>query len=401
MPNTFRRRLRNGGVIVATIGTVFVLGGPSATAVPPKQWADALVNLGLLPNGDASLAEFVDGSGTVVGQATTAVGQHHAVRWDPAGHITDLGTLPNHLQSAVTAMNNSGELVGYSNAPALVSDFAVRWDRNGRITSLAPAADTSKAVDINDAGAIAGQIGTLEAERAVRWSRDGAITYLPTLPEAPTSTSVGISAQGTVAGLVRSVMAGGPLYAARWRVGVGVEVLDTYQGAPGSMWPVGIDDSDAVYGTAGTPQGQRVVRWNASGDTTDLPQPSGASESIALQVTAGGTVLGLVRMPDGQHAARWDPSGALTVLDNAPGSTNGFPNGVNASGVVAGQVTMPDYTTYAAKWDSQGRITLLYRLPGGSYASAAAVDDRGAIVGYALTANGYPRAVRWPVNRRR
>lgn len=394
MVSTYCRRW-GGAVIIAVVGLVSAFVAPVADAAV-RQHDVGVVDLGLLPGGTASLATIVGEDGTVVGAATAADGFYHAVRWLGDGRIADLATLTGNVQSQVAAMNRTGVLVGISNGPDFTPDQAVRWDRQGRITGLAPSFMTSTAVDINDAGQVAGTVGPPVRVRAVRWSSAGRVIYLPVLPEAPTSSASGISARGTVAGILRDVHYGSPQYAVRWRIGRGLEVLGVFP-ATSELWVIGIDDNDVVVGFLGTDHGQRAVRWDTAGRMTELPVPADTTDSAAVTVSPNGFVLGYVVSAEGQHAARWDPSGALTLLDDAPGSSLAHPRGVNARGEVVGQAVMPDRTTYAVWWDRGGHITVLPHLPNGSYAGATSVNDRGTAVGYAYT-GGTEHAVAWHQN---
>ncbi len=376
------RRVRTGVAGVAVVAALGVCGALVATPAAAATRGYKIVDLAPLAGSTNTVVELIADNGTVTGSAFNSDGYPNAVGWDRHGRATNLGTLPGHTQSHVTAMNSRGDPVGYSNAPAMIADNAVRWDRRGRISPLAPEYDRSEAVDINDNGMIAGQVAE---EHAVRWSRTGAVAYLPALPDAPVGRAVGISARGTVAGVVRSVFAGGPQYAVRWHRGGGVEVLDAY---PGSQlwWLAGIDDDDRVVGTATTDHGDRVVRWDGAGHVAELALPPGGTSSTVTYVGDRGVVLGLVQTPAGRLAVRWDRAGRPTVLA-VPGSVSVHPAAVDDSGVVVGQATRSDGTTSAVRWDRRGTVTAL---PDGT--SAVAINDRGDILGYATTpgTGGHP-----------
>jgi probable HAF family extracellular repeat protein len=95
----------------------------------------------------------------VVGQAETASGQLHAFRWN-AGTMTDLGTLPGHVQSRALDINKFKVAVGTSTDSA-GSQIAVMWDGGTIIdlNTLVPPAEhwtLTIAFGINDHGQIVG-----------------------------------------------------------------------------------------------------------------------------------------------------------------------------------------------------------------------------------------------------
>jgi uncharacterized membrane protein len=82
--------------------------------------------LSALPGYAHTLATEMNDRGEVVGWAITSESDDatsHAVYWDPAGHIFDLGAPAEHRCSVATSINNSGVIVG-SCADSWVSDIS-------------------------------------------------------------------------------------------------------------------------------------------------------------------------------------------------------------------------------------------------------------------------------------
>jgi probable HAF family extracellular repeat protein len=82
-----------------------------------------VVQLGSL--GGHSLAAGINARGEIVGLSVNEFGAPHAVLW-AKGKMLDLGVLPGHEESGAEAINNNGEVVGSSFAPA-VTRRATLW----------------------------------------------------------------------------------------------------------------------------------------------------------------------------------------------------------------------------------------------------------------------------------
>jgi probable HAF family extracellular repeat protein len=160
-----------GGAATAPGSDLFVEGngirraGPGVHAV---LWQDGqMTDLGTLPGGDASLALAINDAGQIVGYSTIAPNDEtiHAVLWDN-GEIVDLGTLPGGTSSWATGINASGQIVGISDGdgskePTAVDTIAVLWNEGEIVplSDLIPAEDgwgeLDEALGINDKGQIA------------------------------------------------------------------------------------------------------------------------------------------------------------------------------------------------------------------------------------------------------
>jgi probable HAF family extracellular repeat protein len=90
--------------------------------------------LPLLPQGAASsFAWGINATGQVVGAASTATNELHAVLWDQ-GAVIDLGTLPGGHSSFARGINDRGQVVGYSSV-ANGETHAFLWE-NGTMIDL-------------------------------------------------------------------------------------------------------------------------------------------------------------------------------------------------------------------------------------------------------------------------
>ncbi|OGR07245.1 MAG: hypothetical protein A3K23_04705, partial [Desulfobacca sp. RBG_16_58_9] len=125
-----------------------------------------LVRLGWLPGSNwDSEALGINDAGVVVGWSVDANFIRHAVMWDAAGTITDLGVLlepdpdPStwNTSSTATGINNHGAVVGYYNV-GWGSDRAFLWTPAGGFVDLGtlPGGAASHATAINDNGQVTG-----------------------------------------------------------------------------------------------------------------------------------------------------------------------------------------------------------------------------------------------------
>lgn len=121
----------------------------------------SVVDLGTL-GGDSSSPNAINNRGEVVGNAQTAGGDWHAALWDESG-ITDLGNFGDDPFGCAWAINNRGQIVGFSGVDYsdVSTAHALLWE-NGTMINLQDQipADSGwvlrQALGINDEGQIAG-----------------------------------------------------------------------------------------------------------------------------------------------------------------------------------------------------------------------------------------------------
>ncbi len=141
----------------------------------PARWSPdgTYQRLPMLPDVSigGAVAQDINNLGITVGSsATSGYRKVHAVSWDNNGDITDLGTLPGDDDSAASAINDLGEIVGTSNGAN--GGHAVTWNRTGTISALPdlPGDSADEPLAVSDTGFIVGdEFETSGATVAVLW----------------------------------------------------------------------------------------------------------------------------------------------------------------------------------------------------------------------------------------
>ena len=117
-----------------------------------------LIDLGILPRGNFSLANSINNNGQIVGQANTSTGgENHAAFFNQTLGNIDLGTLGGEL-SAAYAINNAGQITGEA-MNLSGHTHAAMYELNANVTdldTLGGSPPSSIATAINNDGDIVG-----------------------------------------------------------------------------------------------------------------------------------------------------------------------------------------------------------------------------------------------------
>jgi probable HAF family extracellular repeat protein len=321
--------------------------------------------IGVLKGDNESSGFWLNSSGAVVGCSDTAnsegypctgtVAGQHAFYWTKSDGLKDLSTLPGGNVSGAIGINDSGEVVGYSNTstkPLLMDNFvAFEWTSAGGMVNLGELSggNSSCAFEINSSGEIAGDsFVSSSIVNAASWTNKK-IKNLGALPKSIFTSALDINDNGEIVG--ESVFEYGP------------------------------------------PFTSHAFDWTSAGGMKDLGTLAGGDTSMANAINSSGTIVGQSNSGSFEtwHAVQWSPSGEIKDLGTLPGGTYSVAFGINDSGQVVGYANISDNAAHAMLWTSTGGMQDLNDLiPAGTgwvLINANAINDAGQITGYG-TKNG-------------
>lgn len=132
--------------------------------------ASGATDLGTLPGGTISNAQWINSTGVIAGYSNSSSSgpNYLAVSWDRNKNIHNLGTLPGGTTSFGSGINDSNQIVGFSSTATSASD-AIIWTQQGGMKDLNNMIPPNSgwvlvlANSINNAGQITGY-GTINGE---------------------------------------------------------------------------------------------------------------------------------------------------------------------------------------------------------------------------------------------
>jgi probable HAF family extracellular repeat protein len=160
-------------------------------------------NLGTLPGATVSSATAINASGQVVGFSSSPAPEE-AFLWSKATGMQGLGFLSGGGFSDAFAINRFGQVAGFSGAKGDNAFYAFIWSKTTGMTNLGklPGYAFSAARAINDLGQVAGDSDCVgQCGHATLWSKTkGSMIDLGILPGALSSGATALNNVGQVVG---------------------------------------------------------------------------------------------------------------------------------------------------------------------------------------------------------
>jgi probable HAF family extracellular repeat protein len=230
------------------------IGGlPSPTAWHGFVWQDGVLrDLGTL-GGPDSFAVVINQNGQIAGNSftnstpnsTTGIPTVDPFFWD-RGSMNDVGTLGGTF-GAANALNNRGQVVGFSDVAGDLTNHAFIWERNVLTDIGTLGGDNSTANWINDAGQVAGVSDLVDGTHHAFVWKDGNFTDLGTVAGDQCSVTEYINERGQVIG-ASTVCQGTILHTFLWENGTMIDLSS--QVLPGSgfvvLEPVVINEAGEI-----------------------------------------------------------------------------------------------------------------------------------------------------------
>ncbi|MFF4449241.1 hypothetical protein [Streptomyces sp. NPDC001502] len=357
----------------------------SVAVVPPASGAgaDAMYELPLLPGHTTSSAEAMNESGDVVGFSLDANGDGFLVRWGADGSLTPLQAVGGGTGGHAVKIADDGTVAGFTDTPDGVR-HAARWNAAGVLTRLEepPGYVQGEAQDINNARVAVGQLSTDTATIPVRWGPDGRATALRLPPQAHGGTATAINERGEIAGYVS--VPGEKTRAVRWDIAGRVHDLGSLGGSDSQ--PSAINERGTVAGRATDAGGTwKAVLAPLGKKVKALPSQDPGARSVS--VNNADVVVANVK----DRSLRWSGTGTgvgTTELQVLRGTGSTFVRGINDAGTSVGTSG-----EFAVTWDAQGRVSALPVPAGVDTADPIAIDATGRVAGNVGSSRAWP--VRW------
>jgi probable HAF family extracellular repeat protein len=215
-----------------------------------------VIELGVLPGTQSSLAQGMNSAGQVVGRSDNSEDFSSRVFLWEKGVLKDLGSMPDFPATDPFDINQQGQIVGAASNGDTPRAFLLE---NGVFRDLGTlGGDGGAAAAINSAGQIVGwSMTSTGALHAFVW-QNGSMTDLGTFPGGNESIATDINSAGQIVGVSNN--ANGEYHAFRWENGVMTD-LGTLPGGISSS-AGGINDEGDVVGFSGTATGEaRATLW--------------------------------------------------------------------------------------------------------------------------------------------
>jgi len=302
--------------------------------------------------------------------------------------VIDLGTLGTGTQSSATAINNNGDVVGWSSTNGVYSTHAFLYS-GGVMQDLAPffqASGYSQAYGINDNGQVVGYCPDANGTAHAFLYKQGSVNYISQTPTAWHDTrAYGINNSGCV--VVRDVTSS---WAFTWSSNGNIASVISNLQSPWQSTGYAINDAGVAVGYLYNPfTGDKHAFFSSAIDLSSL-LPSG-SKSQANAINNNGQAVGQFSVSGGTHSFLYS-AGVMQDIGMPLGWSSCQAEGINDYGQIVGSGNDTNYTFLDAfLYNSDGSITDLNSLidptSGWIIQDAKAINNHGQIVGFGMHGN--------------
>jgi probable HAF family extracellular repeat protein len=297
----------------------------------------------------------------------------------PQFQLTDLGVMTGRPESEAVAINNVGQVVGYSSLSGS-GDQAFLYS-NGVLTGISgtPGVQFARALGINNDGDIVGWGST---NQALLFS--GGVTQdLGPVVGGAVSQARGINDSGLITGIAVNGPVNTRAFIYDPANGTITNILPPYQSV---TYPLAINNQGQVVGYSGV-----TPFLYSHGTITYLPS-FGGNQGSANGINNLGQVVGYSDIASGNgsdaHAFLYS-NGVMTDLTPL-GQTSSSANGINDSGWIVGEINGGAFLDVNGVLSSLASLTT--NSDGWILNDATAINDRGQIVGWGTYSDGQQRA---------
>jgi len=289
-----------------------IVGLPSPTAWHGFIWQNGVLqDLGTL-GGPDSFGLIVNEQGQITGfsftndtpNPTTGIPTVDPFLWQD-GRMTDVGSLGGTFGFG-NAVNNGGQVVGFSDVAGDLTNHAFFWDR-GALTDIGTlGGNNSSANWINDAGQVVGTADLADGTHHAFIWRKGTMTDLGTIGSDPCSDGFHLNASGQAIGISTDCN-GTILHTFLWENGSMIDL--SAQVLPGSGFtgiePVVINDRGEIVGNGLQPSGDlHAVVLTPNGNRDE-------GSEVSITAAASGIASGAAR----QHLVSVREAPVLSPFD--------------------------------------------------------------------------------------
>jgi probable HAF family extracellular repeat protein len=314
------RGINSAGQVVGRSGGVGFVGSSAFLWTASAGMRDLGTPSGGEPGVElAVLATDINDQGLIAGTTFSDVSSNdlHAFVWTEAGGFQGLGAVPGAFFSEANAINDRGEVVGFSGND--FGDFtAFIWSQAAGIRPLGALPDGTsflRAQAINNNGVVV--VDPEDGPPGVfLWTAESGFQAIGRPPGADFASGAGINDHTEVVGV--SGQFAGEITAFLWTEEDGFLDLGALPGFPVSS-ATDINQSGQVVGTATSFESARGFVWTAAAGMQDLGTLPGGTFSEASAINDGGEVVGMSHSGEGaRHAVLWTP-GAGTPASQVEG----------------------------------------------------------------------------------